>query len=401
MCSADRPAARPLHALGHPADEVARAGDVLLAAVHDDLHVGLAAGVEVEPPHEAVAGVALVAAVGVLERLGTAVDDDHVVLLGAQPLDADVDRVLDRDVLAVDLLDPHHVGVVGRARLLPFPLVAGVGVGAPPDGRGEGDLELAGADLLRGHRDVGLERGVGRIGGGWLRCLDRHLRGLRWHRGGDARPDRAVAALCGRGVAAPDTDRQERDQCCRPPPLHGAIMTAGRVVWSREPPGAAGAARAHHREMGSRWALRAGRAFDGARFLPDGATVVIEGDRVVGVEAAAFRPPDDVPVTDVDGTLLPGLVDCHVHLVASGAFPGTPGSLEWAGTAASAAAAAACWSTADGRARGCRGWWLPVHRSRSRSGTAGSSAVTSTRTTPPRWTAQWRSGRSAASTSSR
>jgi imidazolonepropionase-like amidohydrolase len=89
--------------------------------------------------------------------------------------------------------------------------------------------------------------------------------------------------------------------------------------------------------MGSRWALRAGRAYDGARFLPDGATVVVEGERIVGVETAAFRTPDDVPVTDVDGTLLPGLVDCHVHLVASGAFPGTPGSLEWAGTATPAA----------------------------------------------------------------
>jgi imidazolonepropionase-like amidohydrolase len=41
-----------------------------------------------------------------------------------------------------------------------------------------------------------------------------------------------------------------------------------------------------------------------------------------------------VPVTEAAGTLLPGLVDCHVHLVASGAFPGTPGSLEWAGSAA-------------------------------------------------------------------
>jgi imidazolonepropionase-like amidohydrolase len=90
--------------------------------------------------------------------------------------------------------------------------------------------------------------------------------------------------------------------------------------------------------MGSRWALRAGRAFDGARFLPDGATVLVEGERIVGVERAAFRTPDDVPVTDVGGgTLLPGLVDCHVHLVASGAFPGTPGSLEWAGSAATAA----------------------------------------------------------------
>ena len=85
--------------------------------------------------------------------------------------------------------------------------------------------------------------------------------------------------------------------------------------------------------MVTRWAVRAAHAFDGERFLPDGATVLVEGDRLVGVEAAAFRPPDDVPVTEVDGTLLPGLVDCHVHLVASGAFPGTPGSLEWAGTA--------------------------------------------------------------------
>jgi len=89
--------------------------------------------------------------------------------------------------------------------------------------------------------------------------------------------------------------------------------------------------------MVTRWAVRSPQAFDGERFLPDGATVLVEGDRVVGVESAAFRPPDDVPVSEVDGTLLPGLVDCHVHLVASGAFPGTPGSLEWAGTAESAA----------------------------------------------------------------
>lgn len=89
--------------------------------------------------------------------------------------------------------------------------------------------------------------------------------------------------------------------------------------------------------MTTRWAVRAGRAFDGKQFLADGATVLVEGDRVVGVESATFRPPDDVPVTELEGTLLPGLVDCHVHLVASGAFPGTPGSLEWAGTADPAA----------------------------------------------------------------
>lgn len=85
--------------------------------------------------------------------------------------------------------------------------------------------------------------------------------------------------------------------------------------------------------MGSRWAVRAADAFDGHRFLPGGATVVVEGDRIVGVEPAAATLPDDVPVIVADGTLLPGLVDCHVHLVASGAFPGAPGSLEWAGAA--------------------------------------------------------------------
>lgn len=89
--------------------------------------------------------------------------------------------------------------------------------------------------------------------------------------------------------------------------------------------------------MGRRWALRAERAFDGERFLTDGATVVVEGDRIVGVEATGRAVPDDVPVTEVAGTLLPGLVDSHVHLVSAGAFPGTPGSLEWAGTAGPAA----------------------------------------------------------------
>ena len=71
------------------------------------------------------------------------------------------------------------------------------------------------------------------------------------------------------------------------------------------------------------------RAFDGARFLPGGATVVIDADRIVGVEPAAYVLPPDVPVTEVAGTLLPGLVDCHVHLVASGPSPARRGA--WSG----------------------------------------------------------------------
>lgn len=89
--------------------------------------------------------------------------------------------------------------------------------------------------------------------------------------------------------------------------------------------------------MSTRWGIRAAKAFDGRRFVRDGVTVVVEADRIVGVEPGAHDLPDDVRVTEVDGTLLPGLVDCHVHLVAAGTFPGSRGSLEWAGTATSPA----------------------------------------------------------------
>ena len=73
-----------------------------------------------------------------------------------------------------------------------------------------------------------------------------------------------------------------------------------------------------------RRALRAPVAFDGAGFLAGGATVLVEGDRIAGVEPAAYDVPDDWTVTTYDGTLLPGLVDAHAHLVATGQI----GSLE-------------------------------------------------------------------------
>lgn len=75
-------------------------------------------------------------------------------------------------------------------------------------------------------------------------------------------------------------------------------------------------------------ALRAEHAFDGERFLPDGATVVIDGERIVGVEGRRHDLPAGLPVTDVGGTLLPGLIDCHTHLVADTSISG----LERAGT---------------------------------------------------------------------
>lgn len=74
-------------------------------------------------------------------------------------------------------------------------------------------------------------------------------------------------------------------------------------------------------------AFRAPVAFDGSRFLDGGATVVVDGSQIVRVESFAHELPADVPVTSCDGTLLPGLFDCHAHLVADG----TPGNLERVG----------------------------------------------------------------------
>lgn len=61
--------------------------------------------------------------------------------------------------------------------------------------------------------------------------------------------------------------------------------------------------------------FRAATAFDGTSFLPGGVLVLVEDGRIVGVEAERFPPPAHCTVTDLPGaTLLPGLVDAHVHL---------------------------------------------------------------------------------------
>ena len=75
-------------------------------------------------------------------------------------------------------------------------------------------------------------------------------------------------------------------------------------------------------------AIRAATAFDGRRFLAGGATVLVEGDRIVGVESGQVDVPDGVEVTEYAGTVLPGLIDCHTHLVADA----TVGGLERAGS---------------------------------------------------------------------
>lgn len=64
-----------------------------------------------------------------------------------------------------------------------------------------------------------------------------------------------------------------------------------------------------------RFALRAQRLFDGERFI-DSPVALIEDERITAVGADV---PDDVTTHDLGAvTLLPGLVDCHQHLVFDG-----------------------------------------------------------------------------------
>ncbi len=75
-------------------------------------------------------------------------------------------------------------------------------------------------------------------------------------------------------------------------------------------------------------AVRATHAFDGTQFLHGGVTVLVDGDRIAGVHIGRVDLPGGVEVTEYDGTMLPGLFDCHTHLVADATF----GGLERVGT---------------------------------------------------------------------
>jgi imidazolonepropionase-like amidohydrolase len=68
-------------------------------------------------------------------------------------------------------------------------------------------------------------------------------------------------------------------------------------------------------EVASMRAVRAERFFDGERFRRSGATVLIAEGKVAGVEPYEFNPPPGCPVLTFSGTLLPGLIDAHTHLV--------------------------------------------------------------------------------------
>ena len=62
-------------------------------------------------------------------------------------------------------------------------------------------------------------------------------------------------------------------------------------------------------------AVRASEAFDGEAFRAGGATVFVEDGLIVGVEPFDHPLPQGCPVITYEGTLLPGLIDAHTHLV--------------------------------------------------------------------------------------
>ncbi|MCW2632618.1 MAG: amidohydrolase [Pseudonocardia sp.] len=65
----------------------------------------------------------------------------------------------------------------------------------------------------------------------------------------------------------------------------------------------------------ARTAVRAGHAFDGECDVPGGLTVLVVDGRITGVQPAATPPPDGWHVMDFPhATVLPGLIDTHVHL---------------------------------------------------------------------------------------
>ncbi len=70
------------------------------------------------------------------------------------------------------------------------------------------------------------------------------------------------------------------------------------------------------------FAIRAASAYDGLRFRDEGVTVLVEHDRIVGVEGPHHEPPVGCELTTYEGMLLPGLIDAHVHLVADGTMGG-------------------------------------------------------------------------------
>ncbi|MHB1354687.1 MAG: amidohydrolase family protein [Anaerolineae bacterium] len=71
-----------------------------------------------------------------------------------------------------------------------------------------------------------------------------------------------------------------------------------------------------HRELNprERWVYTAARVFDGERVLLEHA-ILVEGDQVLDVMPSSEIPEDMPTLSEPDCTLLPGLIDSHIHFM--------------------------------------------------------------------------------------
>lgn len=64
-------------------------------------------------------------------------------------------------------------------------------------------------------------------------------------------------------------------------------------------------------------AIRCARLFTGERFGAEPATLLVDGQKIIGVEPRILELDESWDAYDYPtGTVLPGLIDTHVHLVA-------------------------------------------------------------------------------------
>ena len=71
--------------------------------------------------------------------------------------------------------------------------------------------------------------------------------------------------------------------------------------------------------------IRGGTIIDGVGGRHERATLVLQGDRVAAIQAARPIDPDAHDVTVIDaagGTVIPGLIDAHIHFMGAQTIKG-------------------------------------------------------------------------------
>ncbi|MBM4421337.1 MAG: amidohydrolase family protein, partial [Chloroflexi bacterium] len=114
--------------------------------------------------------------------------------------------------------------------------------------------------------------------------------------------------------------------------------------------------------------IRAARVIDGTGApASPGAEILIKGDRVIGVGPRGSQPAAGATLLESDGTVLPGLINLHVHLAYR--LDGTRDGEEPLTLIARNAAFSLRWGTTSVRDAGSRETWVQTARDAIRDGT--------------------------------